>query len=116
MRILILDDDLIRHRHFKENYMHHVLTLVTTVQETIHNLMQHDYDAIFLDHDLGGQQMVASGGHEPTGYDVAVWLNANQDRCPPLVYIHSFNPEGALKMQKLLPHAILVPGLWMIKQ
>jgi len=31
---------------------------------------------LFLDHDLGGKQMVASGNN--TGYEVAKWLSKKQ--------------------------------------
>ena len=118
MKILILDDDLIRHSQFRDNFGYglHDLTFVTTVEQAISKLSLNEYDAIFLDHDLGGKQMVTSGGHEPTGYDVAVWLKNNPDRCPKQIYIHSYNPTGAQNMKGLLPQAELIPGLWQIKQ
>ena len=118
MKILILDDDLVRHQLFRDNFGYglHDLTMVTTVDQTISKLALNNYDAVFLDHDLGGHQMVVSGGKEPTGYDVAVWLKNNPDRCPETVIIHSFNPDGARKMKELLPQAELVPGLWNMKQ
>ena len=118
MKILILDDDLIRHGLFRDNFGYglHDLTMVTTVDQAISKLALHVYDAVFLDHDLGGQQMVVSGGKEPTGWDVAKWLKDNPDRCPKVVIIHSFNPDGAQNMKNLLPQAQLVPGLWNIKQ
>ena len=116
MKILILDDDLIRHERFKENFKSHDLTLVTTAEQAISKLSLHTYDAVFLDHDLGGKIMVQSGGKESTGYDVAVWLKNNPDRCPKDVYIHSLNPVGSDNIKNVLPNARRVPGLWQYKQ
>jgi len=40
------------------------------------------FDYLFLDHDLGGKQMVNS--RENTGYEVAEWLSKNKLKKPKL--------------------------------
>jgi hypothetical protein len=113
MKILILDDDLARHKSFARKFIGHSLTHTETVEDCIEQLKYGNWDGVFLDHDLGGLQMVESGGNEPTGYDVAVWMNENPDAWNAReVYIHSFNPEGAARMQRLIPESYLTPGCW----
>ena len=116
MKILILDDDLTRHEAFKKNFNHHELTHAETAEDTIQHLTNNEFDAVFLDHDLGGMTYVDSHGDIPTGYTVAKWLNENQERKPNIIYIHSMNPPGAKKMQDLLPGSILAPRLWLVEQ
>ena len=116
MKILILDDDKSRHEQFSKNFKQHELTHVYHVQDAIKRLSTRIYDAVFLDHDLGGMSDVESGGKEPTGYDVALWLSQNIDHCPDQIYIHSMNPVGAQNIKKLLRKAKVVPGLWTMKQ
>ena len=116
MNILILDDDLTRHELFKKNFAHHNITSVETVDQAIKLLQTRIYDAVFLDHDLGGHSYVESGGAEPTGYDVAKWLSEHPEHKPKSIYIHSMNPVGADKMHKLLPGSKLAPSLWTMKQ
>ena len=114
MRILILDDDDSRHTQFKRNFIGYLLTCVHTSQEAIDHLQNNEYDAVFLDHDLGGKVYVDSFGDESTGYTVAKWLSENPSRKPRAIYIHSFNPVGAARMQSILPDSILAPGLWTV--
>lgn len=116
MKILILDDDLTRHEKFKKNFNHHDLTHTETAEETIKHLSETNFDAVFLDHDLGGMAFVDSHGDIPTGYTVAKWMNENPERKPETIYIHSMNPPGSKKMQELLPGSILAPGLWLAEQ
>jgi hypothetical protein len=46
-----------------------------TASEAIEYLNSFEFDAVFLDHDLGEKTMVASG--PGTGYEVAVMLKSN---------------------------------------
>jgi CheY-like chemotaxis protein len=110
MYILILDDDLKRLKKFKQNLIGHVVECVTTVQETLDNLKEKEWGALFLDHDLDGKERVPSG--PGTGYEVAEWLSKNPERQPKLIYVHSLYTEGAANMKKILPNAILAPGVW----
>ena len=95
MKILILDDDLIRHGLFRDNFGYglHDLTMVTTVEQAISKLSLHEYDAVSLDHDLGENLK--------TGYDfirevVEMALNEKFDLSAVTdFYVHSQNPVGA---------------------
>lgn len=115
MKILILDDDKIRHLLFKTNFVGHVLVHTYTAQEAIKALEEDLFEVAFLDHDLGGHSYVESEGEEETGYTVAKWLAEHPDRKPPIIHIHSYNPVGAQNMKNILPGSILSPGLWLNK-
>jgi len=115
-RILILDDDENRHRQFADKYKTEELVHVYVASEAI-NYLEHGpkFDYIFLDHDLGGQQMVESG--DDTGYEVAKWLSDNTEYIPNnSVILHSLNPVGRKNMCNVLKRAnikvIESPFLW----
>ena len=110
MRILILDDDLCRHKAFNKKFIGHDVKNVETSQETIDALQNENWDCVFLDHDLGGRVYVQSGKN--TGYEVAQWLSNHPEKQPERIIIHSFNPVGAKNMQSLLPKSELIPGAW----
>lgn len=103
MKILILDDQEQRHKHFKKELCFHTLCHVYTSKECIKKLSEETFDCVFLDHDLGGQEMVESG--ENTGYEVCVWLKNNIEKCPDQIYIHTMNPVGRQNMLSVLPFA-----------
>lgn len=113
MNLLFLDDDLERHKLFKRKFIEHTVTPVYTAAEAIAELERHVFDAVFLDHDLGGHQFVDSNGPEPTGFTVARWMLNNPERIPPRVFVHSYNPVGAQNIKQILPQAILCPGVWL---
>jgi CheY-like chemotaxis protein len=110
-RILILEDDHQRHSKFKSALIGNYVIIVETVEECVGLLSSESWDALFLDHDLGGDQMVASG--PGTGYEVACWLEERPHKRPPIIIIHSLNNQGAPKMQAALPGSVLAPGAWM---
>lgn len=97
-RFLFLDDNDFRHRKIKPHLLHDE---ARTVSEAVALLAANRYDAVFLDHDLGGAENVLSGGVEETGYDVAVWMAANRPPVP-LVVVHSLNGPGAANITCLL--------------
>lgn len=109
-KMLVLDDDILRQQMFAKALVDHIVIQTSTVKSTIKHLQDEDFDYLFLDHDLGGEQMVRSG--PGTGYEVAQWLAANVDRQPKNIVIHSFNPVGAKNMKDLLPSALVCPGAW----
>ena len=115
-RILILDDDANRHEQFAKKYIGEELVHVTVAAEAINYLQYgNPFDYIFLDHDLGGMQMVESG--EKTGYEVAEWLSNNPEYKPHMsVILHSLNPVGRKNMCNVLKkaniHVIESPFLW----
>lgn len=114
MKILVLDDDETRLQAFKDKLVGHEVLTATTAQEAIESLKSTMFDAVFLDHDLGGQIYQASGPE--TGYEVAVWLRDNPERKPQSIVIHSFNAPGARNMLAVLPEAVYEPGAWTLLQ
>ena len=110
MKILILEDDPERQQAFRENNVGVDVVIVDTTAEAIRLLQEQCWDIAFLDHDLGGQIMVASG--PGTGYEVATWLEEHPKSMPDIVIVHSFNPGGREKMCAALPKALAIPGVW----
>ena len=110
MRILVLEDNEERRRHFKKGLIGHTCAIVETAQDAIEALKAETWEIAFLDHDLYQQAYVMSG--PGTGYEVAEWLSRNKDRMPKRVYVHSFNEKGRKRMLEALPEAIAVPGVW----
>ena len=107
MNILILEDKHIRLKTFKRLFPDSQITHVETSKEAIEKLKNSSWDMLFLDHDLGGQEMVASG--ENTGWEVADWLSKNPDRKPSNIVLHSCNPGGRANMKAVLPEAYDIP-------
>lgn len=100
MNILILEDDANRIGTFKRKLAHHDLTIVETAQDAIGQLATKCFDVIFLDHDLGGEQMVSTVGAN-TGSEVVRWMCANIEvACH--VIIHSLNTPAAIDMHAKL--------------
>jgi CheY-like chemotaxis protein len=110
MNVLVLEDDAGRQKIFARNLIGTDFLIVETAADAIQALEAHSWDYLFLDHDLGGEQMVESG--PGTGYEVAEWLVNNPAKQPPNIIIHSFNPSGAENMKRALPSAIVAPGCW----
>ena len=110
MRILILDDDHTRHKHFNRNLIGHVVENTHTAEECIDELKDNEWDVVFLDHDLGGEVYQASA--EGTGWEVAKWLHDNPKRKPNTVIVHSFNPTGAKNMIDLVEGSVYLPSVW----
>lgn len=115
MRVLILDDDDMRHRKFAHWFAGYDVVHVHTVDEFRNALNSPKFDYIFLDHDLNDQQYVSAGvikvgagdlggpTREMTGMDAAKFLVDNQDKMPAIqTVVHSWNPAGAMNMVKLL--------------
>ena len=113
MNILILEDSNERAVAFFRNLPKHDLCFVKTAQEAVSQLIDDEWDVLFLDHDLGGKILQPSD--ENSGYGVACWLAENQDRKPALIIIHSLNPVGALRMWRALPGSCLLPGAWALE-
>ena len=111
LNVLVLEDDPYRQKLFKQRLYKANLEVVDSVCVAIACLKNKEWDYLFLDHDLGGQQFVTPG--ENTGYAVACWLEKNPERQPKNIIIHSLNPVGATAMQQALPKAKYIPGCWM---
>ena len=111
IKILILEDDHERHVQFKNNFVNCEITIVETVKEAIKELVENQFDYLFLDHDLGGQVNVNSI-EENTGGAVARFLRDHPDRMPNLVILHSLNMAGCKYMKNILPDSVMMPFAW----
>lgn len=58
MRILFLDDDRLRISRFCQAMVGHTIVAVETADDAISRLKTETFDAISLDHDLGGEVFV----------------------------------------------------------
>ncbi len=100
-KLLFLDDDEYRIKIFREKMVGsgYEIYITKTVSETLAQLTHQSFDLVSLDHDLGGEQMVAS--HSNTGHEVAKFIATMTDP-PKLIIVHSFNPVGAANMKKAM--------------
>lgn len=110
VKILILEDDPHRVSQFEKNLSVSMITVTDRAEDAINHLKTQQWDVLYLDHDLGGDQMVESG--PGTGYEVAVFLEQNPKYKPKAIVIHSLNVPGSMKMKQVLPEAILKPFAW----
>lgn len=110
MKILVLDDDQLRHDAFKKNLKGHDVTHVYSANDAAKAVKEHaKFDAFFLDHDLADFADSGTGygaAIELTGADFAAWLarpeemgGAPKDKIPSIIWIHSWNPDGAKRMK-----------------
>jgi len=79
-----------------------------TYHEAIAVLQTGQVTTCSLDHDLNIEQTMqvwgpATTSEEKTGYDVLRWLEQNPKFIPPDgIRVHSLNPSGRLRMEKLI--------------
>lgn len=110
MRILILEDDVEDRvpyfRYWLTQKADVTLVFAETADQAIHALQCGElenrlaFDLIFLDHDLGGEQMVSTEGKN-TGSEVVRWMVSNLHHyCP--VIVHSLNYGAAVEMKQKL--------------
>jgi DNA-binding NtrC family response regulator len=94
MKIFILEDDPKRVEWLKEKLNPEIeLDITDQVEEAMPWLHEREYDAIFLDHDLGGEQMVSSDVWN-TGSTVARMIHETPNKHLTVI-VHSYNPSGA---------------------
>ena len=106
MDILFLDDMETRHQSFKRIiHPHHDVTYVYTADAAKKAMLTTAFELAFLDHDLAEEHYGADNTQTAdTGQEVAqfiadkVW---SQFR-PPVVIIHSMNPDGSIRMEAIL--------------
>lgn len=97
MKIFILEDDPERVSWIKENFDERIdLDITDQAEIGINLLRENEYDCIFLDHDLGGEQMVSSDVWN-TGATVAKIIHETKNK-DLTVIVHSYNPIGARTM------------------
>lgn len=108
MNIFVLEDDQNRVKKFKRELIGYNVDYATTVVEGVKCIANKKYDLIFLDHDLGGLEMVDSNSSEGTGYHVAIEISYSKNDNT-LCIIHSCNPPGAIIINKTLKNSKIVP-------
>ena len=111
--IFILEDTTERIEEFKNIFKNHLdnVYIATNYEEALSLLSSIPFDILFLDHDLGGNQIVTKDNwekfletEEKSGSDVARWLIENITNSP-LIVVHSYNPYGAKNMLDILTKA-----------
>lgn len=112
MRVLILDDNDERHEVFRERLIGCDRVHVHTFRECVDALREMPrFDVAYLDHDLNdfpAQYQSYCGGFygagEMTGTDVARYIARGmpREKVPAQIVIHSWNPDGALRMARVL--------------
>jgi CheY-like chemotaxis protein len=104
LRILIVEDDVVRLSWFDQCFSRHQRDVTDRVQTATQWLAQREYDLIFLDHDLTEEhyfEVMADDGL--TGYVVAEWLAENpQQQSAARIIIHSLNYPGSDRMLAVL--------------
>jgi hypothetical protein len=103
--VMVLDDDVRRHRWFRKRFSGDHLDTAETVDEAKVLLAESVYDAIFLDHDLLPHHY-ESNEHDDfssTGYAIAEFLSENPDlQRAATIIVHTRNADAAIPMvQKL---------------
>jgi len=102
MKILFLDDDPVRTKKARRCFAKDKLHEAETAKQAIMLLEKHSpYDAVSLDHDLGGNIYCPSD--EVSGFAVAEYISKMpKEKMPKQVVVHSFNLSGAENMRKVL--------------
>ncbi len=103
--VMLLDDDVRRHRWFSKRFSGDDLAIAATVEEAKALLTEGSYDAIFLDHDLLPHHY-ESNDHDDfasTGYAIAEFLTERADlQRAATIIVHTRNADAAIPMvQKL---------------
>lgn len=108
MKIFILEDDSNRMVKFRRELIGHQIDHAKTAEEGSNLIGSNKYDLIFLDHDLGGKQMVDSN-NENTGYQLAKFIAKSMENKTTPCIVHSCNPAGAHNITHILQHACVIP-------
>lgn len=106
MRVLVVAANAVRIEWFRATFALEECDVTGDVDEAIRWLMNRNYDALFLDHDLGTEPKV--------GRDVAKFLAEHPSVQPRLaIIVHSMNVVSAPKIVRDLAeggrHAMWVP-------
>lgn len=114
MRILILDDDKIRHNRFDKFFADRCgdeVVHVHNVEEATQALLVERFDLVHLDHDLEDFIYVPYK-MERTGMDVAKFIvDLPENLRPHRVVVHSWNVAAAPRMVAVLRDAG-IPAAW----
>lgn len=104
-RVLILDDDQERHDSFDKMLPTTSRTHAYTARQAISAMEESPaFDVVFLDHDLPRSAELLNVADPGTGLDVATYIakKLSPAKRPGLVWIHSWNADGRLKMARIL--------------
>jgi CheY-like chemotaxis protein len=110
MRVLVVDDDKVRHDFFDKAYAECEVVHAYGYYEATDALDRGaKFDIIQLDHDLGDHRKPDTltemyGTYELNGYHIAVYLVMDLpfDKRPGKVIVHSINPGGAHGIEMFL--------------
>lgn len=111
MRVFILEDSAPRMAWFREALTDCVIDWAFDVERGIELLDKHDYDVIFLDHDLCddhyecvlGERELTPELIETTGRAVARWLGERPEKSRRArIILHSMNESGRESMASCL--------------
>lgn len=100
-RILFLDDRTKRIESARKKFIKHDLTVVSNVLECLRQLSERDFDAFYLDHDLGGRDFVDPDDKD-SGMEIVRYIEKTgwpDKRKKPLICIHSSNVFAADLME-----------------
>jgi CheY-like chemotaxis protein len=106
LKVFVLEDNFERIEWFSEEFKDCEFTVAINAEKAGYYIRNHKYDAIFLDHDLGGRVFVDSSDPD-TGYAVAKIIASSVNKDTPVV-IHSYNPAGAANIQSVLPKTSVI--------
>lgn len=108
MRIFILEDNKYRITKFQRELIGHIVDYAETVEHGTNLVFDNKYDLLFLDHDLGGEEMVDSF-EDNTGYKLAEFIASFTVNKETPCVVHSCNPAGSDNIVRVLPHALKIP-------
>lgn len=108
MRIFILEDNKNRMAKFKRKLIGHKIDHTDNIEDGSNLVISNKYDLMFLDHDLGGEEMVDSFANN-TGYKLAEFISSFSINKDTPCVVHSCNPAGANNMMRVLNNAMAVP-------
>jgi len=110
MKVFILEDDYTRRAMFAEVFGSNNVWMEDDVNSaiTLYEMYGESFDIILLDHDL--EPRFQSELEFQTGTTFAKFLATQQPHCQ--VIIHSYNPDGAARMEMLLRDA----GWYVVRQ
>ncbi len=108
MKIFILEDNEHRMAKFRRELIGCQIDHAATTEEGTSLVVANKYDLLFLDHDLGGKEMVDSFQGN-TGYKLAEFIASFTPNKETPCVVHSCNPVGADNIVSVLRHAVKLP-------
>lgn len=106
-KLLILDDEEIRHETFRKILVGRNIFSVYDYDQLVALYSQYDrFDVVYLDHDLSLKQAAGMPNNEKNGTDAAEFIASLPPECRPArAILHSWNDYGAKRQQHILIEA-----------